>query len=692
MSSCHKLALKDKLLSSLRERDATLAAIELVSRQPELIKNCPNTLYDFVRQIQSTLRIDNEPFDFDHGHEYLIDPYKSMEVVGNYNEEGAHRVLLCGAQVGKTVLAMLTAIFLACRFWGKYIGYFFPDRDMAMITSGVRFKPLAMSIPEIAPLWGEDPTKDDKTRKKSDAQRVRSIGPSQIFFGYMLGKTSTESIPLLGMMFDEVRRMLDSDIERARERMSHSPYPYEVDISTAGYPGVNIDRAFRRSNQHKFHSRCKCSDGVVLADVFPDCIGERLPGVTPGMAKLPQYFFVCPQCKEPIGDPRDGLWVPHNKGAFATGYHIPQILSPRQSAGKIYNAYLEATDMIEFYNSKLGIPHITAEAQIVNLDNLRATVDGNLRWPEMAQTERPRNCAMGIDQMMGFNVVVIRRLGEKMANGKRESILVHLEWVADPGNPLFDPWQRCGELMKLYDVGFCVADSMPNANEAMRFANAPEHKGRVFLADYSYEAQTGEDIAIWEDKVASDPNRKAAQEIKSKYRVRISRFHAIEWNLMRYVKRIKRQPHEKGLLGLVPNKRNQQEKVFIGELFWKHLMSVARRKLHVTEKITVGGTSHTIDQGKIKMIFENVGIDPHFLHADLYCELALTRIKEGDGAFGDFKAMANVSDMSHAWEQNINNPEHYQCTACGFQVAVPPGMTPGEMADKAGFAECASLK
>lgn len=657
-----------------------LNSVQIEYLMPTLVKNCPNNLYDFVQLIIATLKVDNEPFTFGKGHEYLIEPYKSVRADGKEKEDGDTTVLMCGAQVGKTVMAMLTAVWMACWWWGKYFGYFFPDREMSMITSGVRFKPLAMSIPEIAPLWGEDPTADgSKSAKKSDQQRVRSIGPSQIFFSYMGGKTSTESLPLLGMMFDEMRRMLDGDVERARERMSHSPYPFEIDISTAGYPEVNIDKAFRRSNQHKFHSHCKCREGVVLDELFPSCVGEYIAG-HPKYSSHGAYYWLCPKCGEVIDNPRDGLWIPHNPAALSRGFHIPQILSPRQSATKIYNAFLTATDITEFYNSKLGVPHISKEAQIVNIDILKSTIDPDLRWPIMTG-QFPRNCAMGVDQMMGFNVVTIRVKGPKQLNGAYESRLVHLEWVADPTIPDYDPWERCCELMKIFDVAFCVVDAMPNGNEALRFALKPEHKGRVFLADYSYEAGKGEDIAIWEDKVVSDPNRKASQDTKSKYRVRISRYHGLEWNLMRYVHRIKRQPDPRGLLGMLPNIRRQMQRDFIVPTFWKHLMSLARRKRVLDET-----------QDKFKMVFENIGLDPHWAHADLYCELALTRIKDlSEGAFGDFKATVDACSSIHTFIQSDINPEHWSCSNCGITVAVPFGMSPGEVADRAGFSECKNI-
>ena len=668
------LGLRDKHLSSLRNASPIISAQELKYNEPDIVKNCPNNLYDFLLKIIGTLKVDNEPFTFDHGHEYLVEPYRSVRITDRYDTEGQRVSMMCGAQVGKTVMAMMTEVFLACYFWGKYFGYFFPDREMALLTSGVRFKPLCLSIPEIAPLWGEDPTSEDKYKKKSDAQRVRSIGPSQIFFGYMGGRTSTESIPMLGMVFDEVRRMLDGDRERARERMSHSPYPFEMNISTAGYPGVTIDKEFKSSNQNKFHSGCKCSDGIVLADHFPACIGERMPGVTPSLRDLPDTFWVCPTCSEPIVNPATGRWITHYPTVKSIGWHIPQILSPRQSAAKIFTAFLEATDITEFYNSKLGIPHISKESQIVNRDILKATVDTDLRWPAVTGIY-PRNCAAGIDQMLGFNVIVIRKWGPLQENGRRESQLVHVEWIANPEIPDFDPWKRCFELMKQYDVAYCVADSMPNGNDALAFANDPDLKGRVFLADYSYEAQKGEDICIWGDKIAHDPNRKADESIKSKYRVRISRYLAIEWNLMRYVTRTKRQPHERGLIGELPDRRKKLQREFICDTFWKHLMAVARRK-HVLDET----------QDKFKMVFENVGLDPHFLHADLYCELALTRVHEGGHAFGDYVPAEEATE--HTFERDEVNPEHYRCMVCQLALAVPDGMTPGVFATKSGFAKC----
>ena len=638
-----------------------------VLRMPEIVKNCPNSLFDFVETIRPTLKVDNEPFTY-VGHEYLIDAYKDFAVTGDNSEEGLKCVWMCGAQVGKSVSGFLLLAWLALRFYAKYFGYFLPDQAMAMIFSDVRFKPTVRSIPEIRPLWGTNPYDEDGHTHKTDQKRVRSIGASQIFFSYMQGATSTESIPMLAIIFDEVRKMMEGDIERAEERISHSPYPINFKFSTAGYPDANIDKYFKQSNQNKFHSKCGCKEGIVLSDVFPHCIAERREGLTPGLAKLPKYFYCCPTCGEVVENPRVGQWIAHNPESRILGRHIPQTLSCRQNAEKLFLAYQTASDLQEFHNSKLGVAYLSPEARIVTEDILRATINRDLHWQNNGQ-----NCAMGIDQMGGFNVVTIRRRGKMGDNGLRKSVLVHLEFIyAD------DPWLRCDELMHQYDVSVCVADALPNINEARRFAK--RYPGRVWLADYSYVSQGADDICEWGDRPKeSVAERRAAAEIKNKFTVRISRFVGLEWNLMLYVHRSKEQPDERTLIADIrDNHGTRTTPQPISLVFWDHLQRLARRKIMQDET-----------QGKFKMVFENIGIDPHFAHADLYCEIALSRVKDGDAIkpFGDYKPAEDTSKDGHEWAQIGNGPT-YQCRTCGIAVKVKQGQTPQEVADNHGWKEC----
>lgn len=643
----------------------------LVQSKPEIARNVPDNLFDFAEQLRlGGLKVDNYPFRWE-GFEYLIEPYKSLRVTGEEDLEGFTSVWMCGAQVSKTTTAFITLVWLALRFWGRYFGYYLPDREMAQNFSAERFKPMVKAIPDIRPLWGADPS-NDESEKQTDKKGVRSIGPSKIIFSYMQGVTSTEGWPLLGVIFDEVRRMMDGDIERTEERMSHSPYPINIKMSTAGYPDVNIDKAFKKSRQNKFHSKCRCKDDVVLADVFPDCIGEKSQGMTAAFRDLPRYFYVCPICKEIVVNPREGHWVPHNPLAKWNGWHIPQTLSCAQTPEKILTAFQECKDIQEFYNSKLGVAYISKEALLVTEAILRSTINPDLKW-----LKEGRNFAMGIDQMGGFNVIVIRYRGPKTDLGKGKSRLAHIEIVWDD-----DPWKRCDELMEQFDVSICVADSVPNFNEARRFAK--RWPGRVFLAEYNYTPETGDDdICEWGDRPKETASeKKAAPEIKNKFRVRINRYLGLEWNLMLFVHRLKEQPHERGLVAEIQDTIGRKQTVFIcQDVFWVHQQKLARRK-KVNE-----------ETGETKMEFENIGLDPHFAHADLYAELALSRVRDELAlrAFGEYaqKVPKPGDDQKGLHPFSVlPNGQHYKCTVCGITVAPAPGQTPQEAAELGGFYDC----
>lgn len=647
---------------------------------PAIARDMPDNLFDFVNRFPS-LRVDNQPFTFE-GHEYLIEPYKSFRFDGREKIEGAGWDIMSGAQTGKSIFAMLGLVYTALYFWSYFIGYFLPDRAKTEDFSDIRFKPLCRSIPEIRPLWGVDPTAEAGEKVVTDKKSVRSIGPSKILFSYLGGITSTEAFPLVGVFFDEVRRMDQSLRELALERISHSPYPFDFNVSTAGFPEADIDACYRRSNRNRFFSDCKCPDGVLLYDRFPLCVAVKAKFTHPRYRHMPDFFWICPDCGEPIENPRRGQWRPENPSARRIGWHIPQILSPRQNAEKIFAAYLSAKNIGEFYRSKLGIPYLSPEERPITLDHLRATVNPDLKW-----LAKGTNCAMGVDQMGGYNVVRICQWGAADERNVVKSRTIHLEYVIAE-----DPWIRCGELMEQYDVSACVVDWEPNYNEALRFVK--RFPGRAWLADYSFEATHADEVCDWADRPKENQGQKrAGQETKNKYRVRISRFHAIDWFYQRIKDRLTEQPHERGLVAELPVQRDdtgkvmqveprshrKPEPVFVAEeVYWKHLLSAARQKEVIDEA-----------QGKSRMIYVHIGIDPHFLHAGLYAELALTRVSKGVGrALSSFAeaSRAETKRGLHAWEQK--NAKHWQCDQCQIAVLVNPGETAQEVAERHGMGVC----
>jgi Phage terminase large subunit (GpA) len=526
-------------------------------------------------------QIDRHAFDWAR-HRYLEPLYEAFRLTPGANE-GLQITLMKGAQIGASVWAMLGLIFLAVKFPGRKIAYFLPDQSMSYLFSGDRFKPMVQSNPVIGEMLGHQ-------NEGTDNMRLRMIGPSSIFFSYMGGTTSTESLPLLGIYFDEVRRMGMTDVSLAEQRISHSEYPVNIKLSTAGYPDSDIAAAFSATNQQYWHSTCQCADGVILSEEWPNCIGIQGDDI----------FYRCPRCGTRIPNPQDGRYIAHAPSKSIQGFHIPQTLSlaPLHSPAALFAQYSNpAYDRGEFVRSALGRPYVDPTAQLVTDDDLRACVDAEARWEPDGV-----NCAMGIDQKgLQNDVIIVRPLpGNKVR-------LVHMERIEGD-----DPFgERLDHLMRCYDVACCVCDLNPGYNEALRFAQ--RWLSRVYLVTYSSTERA--DMFAWRDRLRPKHQIPNEPEVKFKYMVTLQRYKALDYALALFRERLVVLPHPRGLVQTCHDDQGILRPLFMGEeVLFPHLKRLVRQKEIVDA-----------EQGTSKMVMVKVGADPHFAFAWTYGIAAISR-------------------------------------------------------------------
>lgn len=572
-------------------------ACNISSDKPDALKDLPPNLRGFVEKFP--VKIEGKPIDLTE-HRYLAPIYEAMRFDQN---ESHDLVLMTGAQVGKTIRMISGLQYAASWFWGESFGYFLPDQNMSDIFSSQRWIPIMRSHPLFASLAGLI-----GRNSKEDRKRVRKLGESTIYFWYMGGKTSTEALPMRGVFFDEVRRMVYGDIQRAMERMSHCSYPVVEKISTAGYPDSDIHYYFKQTNQQFFHTTCKCPDGVVLAERWPECVGVRGKN---------EFFYRCPECSTEITQPQEGRFIARNPESKAIGFHVPQILSPVMTCGRLFKKYEDAADRQEFFNSGLGLPWVDPTAIMVTLEVAMACVEEGLMWAATGV-----NCFMGVDQRGGENHVVIGDIEPET----KKLRLRHLEIIQGEGKSVFG---QLYHLMERYDVDVCVIDALPSYNEAVTFAK--KFKKRVFLAYYSENAH----MARWSDRDQElQALRKAKPDAKFEYHVMLDRYKSLEWTMTKWVERRVICPEPKALVQSVKvHGVMRQSHICIGDpdtheqgLFY-HLRSAAKRRIEIFTADTE--RRERIETGQFRMIFENIGIDPHFLHAMNYCSIAASRRQGG---------------------------------------------------------------
>jgi hypothetical protein len=316
-------------------------------------------------------------------------------------------------------------------------------------------------------------------------------------------------------------------------------------------------------------------------------------------APINEFVYVCPVCQGWIEDTELGRFVAANPTASIESYHISQIVSPTivpRDLMEASNRALTGDQRKTFFNRKLGKPYIDKDQLPVTMADCLACVEEGkkvgLVWEKWA-----RDTYMGVDQMGGFNAVIIKR---RLPDGRQA--VIHVEAVFD-----IDPFARCSELMRQYGVTLCVVEQLPNVNDARRFAN--EFRGRVFLAGY---ADLRDDMIVWGDDL-SKSDRRTTQEDRMRYTVTLQQYKMMQAALYRIRNRHCLFPDPGDL---------EQDVIDRGE---KRRIAILRDWvfLHFTKTALVVETDEQTRKSKAKVL--KVGLDPHFAFANMLCDVAWAR-------------------------------------------------------------------
>jgi len=540
-----------------------------------------------VRLGSEGLKIDGVPFSLDN-RQAMRWVYEQIPLT--IDDAFGHQIVLMKcSQVGFTVMEMLAMIYMALKWMPCKIGMYLPDMKLASIKSSERFMPIARTIPSAYKIMLDDTSGTRKGRGEGNIL-VRNMGGSRFHFMWTSGKAMTESIPLDVVSFDEVQEMSIADMEKTAERMSASRIRYTVMGSTANWPDRDIHFFYKKGTQHQFWTLCdQCGAYQIIDDHFPSCIRFR--------DEVDDYAYVCHECDAIMPDSQHGEWRPVNPNARFISVHFPQFLSPTISAREIIESYFNADDMKNFYNRKRGKPYLDPTQVPVDLEMLndcaRLGMSLGVVW-KLRATET----FMGIDQMGAYNVVLI---AERMASG--QMALIHAEEIYND-----DPFARCDDLMSQYGVAVCVVESLPNYNDAKRFAG--RHQGRVFIASYS---EIKDDMLRWGDAVPSRMDRKTDEEDRDRYTVCLDQYKCMQVSMARIQKRVCVFPDPSGLV---------QE---IIEKGIKKMVPVLKDRvfLHFTRTALVADLDD--EERKYRRRVVKVGIDPHFSYAYMLMNVAWAR-------------------------------------------------------------------
>jgi hypothetical protein len=539
------------------------------------------------------MKVDGLPFTLDNRPAMHF----IYELIPSTEEEARGRtvVMMKCTQVGFTVMEMLAAIYMGLKFDPCKIGMYLPDRSLAAAKSSVRFMPIIRTVP-IAHQRLTGAEEEGEKGKGEGNVMIREMGDSRFHFLWTSGTAMTESFPMDAVTFDEVQEISPEDIEKTTERLSASRIKFRLLGSTANWPDSDIHYWYKLGTQHQFWTRCpNCGQSFVLDEYFPECI--RLDRARD------EYRYVCAPvekggCGGWIDDPQQGEWRAQNPDARITSVHFPQFLSPTISPREIIEAYFSADSMKNFFNRKLGKPYVDKSQVPINLEMLNACVAaGKLAGVEWKKSAR--GTFMGIDQMGSYNVCILK---ERLPDGRQA--VIHVEEIYDN-----DPFARCDELMEQFGVAVCVVETLPNYNDAKRFAG--RHPGRVFLAGYG---DLKDDMLRWGDAPTLDVSeRRTDQEERDRYTVILNQYKCMQVAMARIAKVQCLFPDPSALVQEVLDKGIRKPCAILKEHYFLHFTKTAL----VVEKDE--------EQKLFKTKVVKIGIDPHASYGNMLCDVAWAR-------------------------------------------------------------------
>lgn len=419
-----------------------------------------------------------------------------------------------------------------------------------------------------------------------DNVHLKAVGSSLIYFRGMFAKRRTKSIPADFLIFDELDEAPPGNLAQARERMSHSPWRWVLQLSTPSLPDFGIDVAWRQSDQRFWHVACGCADGVVLEETFPDCIGVSADGM--------DVWLRCPRCGRDRLDPCSPAqvgeyrgWVPRRPEVKTPrGYHLSQLFSTAISTRAIWTEYTSPkVDIAEFHNSKLGLPYAGERMPIT--PELLSRCHGD--WPLAAVGT---DVTIGVDQGDVLHVVVLR---PDWNTGT--SRLVNACVIDER-----DPWPELVRLIDGYVNASVVIDALPNKADARRIVD--RYRGRAWMCYYSEEQKD----VISQDAERHDPDRGC--------KVTVHRTETLDRMVEAFRRTAAGQPG-----GVVL----PHTSVPIGKLLYEHLSSLA--KVRRPRMVSIG----TVQQETSDYAYVYISTGPdHFAHALNYALIAQSVFRRPD--------------------------------------------------------------
>lgn len=395
---------------------------------------------------------------------------------GMHDSEAEFNVGQKSAQMGYTEWA-LNRTFFMIDVKGMDCLYVLPAQTPdASDFSAARFDPALEMSPHLTKLF-------------SDVQNVghKRAGSANLYVRGSKSRSGLKSIPTGFIVLDEVDEMEQDNIPLAMERAAGQVSKQILAISTPTLPGTGINKMFMDTTQEHYFFTCPhCSRMTELT--FPHCLVVTAEDVNDRAVE--KSYLRCKECDQRLEHETKpdwlagGSWVPEYSDRLARGFHVNQMYSCTMPPASLAKSYLRSqrdpAEEQEFYNSKLGLPHVVAGAGVTDAD-----IDGRIGQSKRVSAYKGRGIVtMGVDVGKWLHVEIdlwdvppgIKSVDLNVMS--RPRLLQHCK---------VQHFEELDKLMADFGVNGCVIDANPERRKAYEFAM--RHYGIVRLCFYGNSVQ-----------------------------------------------------------------------------------------------------------------------------------------------------------------------------------------------------------
>lgn len=204
----------------------------------------------------------------------------------------------------------------------------------------------------------------------------KKAGSVNLYIRGSRAKSSLKSLPVGMITFDELDEMTQENIPLALHRTSGQKTQLIWMVSTPTRANKGINTFFKASSQEHFFFKCPhCSRHIELT--FPESLV-----ITAEDSSDPNVYdshLICTECKHRLDNATKpewlagGIWVPSvptikDKRGFYINqlYSCMNVRNPVVLAREYLDSRFNQAKEQEFFNSSMGMPHVTKGAQITD--------------------------------------------------------------------------------------------------------------------------------------------------------------------------------------------------------------------------------------------------------------------------------------------------------------------------------------